>query len=247
MSAGAIERSPRRPSRGPGGRWASWPPRARRSRWRSGSCGARGRLPLYVYSNALPRARAKWSSPRCSRAPRRRRLRPRPVDPRRAAGLDAGRTHRAPAGAPVPGGFVPLMFHWQLWTGPRELTFAVLAAAFGLSLQALMRVALAAPPCCPPHCARASTPPGPTLPRGSREPWLPFAMVVTRSSATRDSTSRTSPSENHFRAARRRGGPGHENNLVWNAAHCNGPLFKTSVIGGPTSTHIGFHQTYCHT
>ena len=45
--------------------------------------------------------------------------------------------------------FVPLLLHWQLWTGPREMTFAVLASAFGLALQALMRVALAAPPLLP--------------------------------------------------------------------------------------------------
>ena len=38
---------------------------------------------------------------------------------------------------------------------------------------------------------------------------------------------------------------GIENNLVWNAAHWNGPLFKTSVqMGGPVGTHIGLHQTY---
>ena len=38
---------------------------------------------------------------------------------------------------------------------------------------------------------------------------------------------------------------GIENNLVWNAAHWNGPLFKTSVqTSGPVGTHIGLHETY---
>jgi hypothetical protein len=38
---------------------------------------------------------------------------------------------------------------------------------------------------------------------------------------------------------------GIENNLVWNAAHWNGPLFKTSVhAGGPLGSHIGLHETY---
>jgi uncharacterized membrane protein len=37
---------------------------------------------------------------------------------------------------------------------------------------------------------------------------------------------------------------GIENNLVWNASHFNRPLFKTSVIGGPDSTHLGYHETY---
>ena len=36
---------------------------------------------------------------------------------------------------------------------------------------------------------------------------------------------------------------GIENNLVWNAAHWNLPLFKTSVLGdGRTSTHLGYHR-----
>ena len=68
---------------------------------------------------------------------------------RRAAGLDAVERVSRRLAPLCLAAFVPLLFHWQLWTGPRELTFAVLASAFGLSLQALMRVALAAPPLLP--------------------------------------------------------------------------------------------------
>ena len=50
--------------------------------------------------------------------------------------------------------------------------------------------------------------------------------------------------QNHFRLQTMGYDLGIENNLVWNAAHFNRPLFKTSVIGGPDSTHIGFHETY---
>ncbi len=36
---------------------------------------------------------------------------------------------------------------------------------------------------------------------------------------------------------------GLEDNLVWNAAR-GGPLFKMAPLGGPDSTHAGYHQTY---
>ncbi|HVV49625.1 MAG TPA: DUF2079 domain-containing protein, partial [Polyangia bacterium] len=49
---------------------------------------------------------------------------------------------------------------------------------------------------------------------------------------------------NHYRLQTYGYDLGIENNLVWNASHFNKPLFKTSVIGGPTSTHLGYHETY---
>jgi uncharacterized membrane protein len=36
---------------------------------------------------------------------------------------------------------------------------------------------------------------------------------------------------------------GLEDNLVWNVLH-RGPLFKSSPLGGPTSSHLGFHATW---
>src|SRR5947207_8782212 len=112
--------------------------------------GARSRLPVYVYNNTLPGGSRKlvvacllggalaaaasglgvWMA-------------------RRAAGLDAvDRVARRLAPLCL-AAFVPLLFQWQLWTGPRELSFAALASMFGLALQGLMRVALAAPPVLP--------------------------------------------------------------------------------------------------
>src|SRR6476646_9588636 len=113
---------------------------------------ARGRLPGYVYSNTLPAGARKfvvatlfagavvafccglglWVA-------------------RRAAGLDAVERIARRLAPLCLAAFVPLLLHWQLWTGPREMTFAVLASAFGLSLQALMRVALTAPPLLSPE------------------------------------------------------------------------------------------------
>ena len=94
------------------------------------------------------------------------------------------------------------------------------------------------------HCARASAPASARRWRGCATPsgcrsrsWSPpflgytiYFSIITI--------------QNHFRLQTMGYDLGIENNLVWNAAHFNRPLFKTSVIGGPTSTHIGFHETY---
>jgi uncharacterized membrane protein len=207
---------------------------------------SRGRLPVYVYSNTLPAGARRmviavifagaivaygcglglWAA-------------------RRAAGLDAieGAARRL---APLClAAFAPLLLHWQLWTGPREMTFAVLAAAFGLSLQALMRVALTAPPLLPADVRgpidRTRADVAAWL---ARVPWLPLAIVAV---AVLRHTIFFSilTIRNHFVMQTAGYDLGIENNLVWNAAHWNGPLFKTSVqMGGPVGTHIGLHQTY---
>ena len=140
---------------------------------------------------------------------------------------------------------MPLLFHWQLWTGPRELSFAVLASVFGLSLQGLMRVALAAPPLLPPNrrtqIAAFRRDLGAAL---ARVPWLPTAVVgiaVLRYAIYFSIVT----IRNHYNLQTAGYDLGIENNLVWNAAHWNGPLFKTSIhADGPNGTHIGLHQTY---
>lgn len=37
---------------------------------------------------------------------------------------------------------------------------------------------------------------------------------------------------------------GLEDNLVWNILHMAKPLFKSSPLGGPTASHLGFHSTW---
>lgn len=37
---------------------------------------------------------------------------------------------------------------------------------------------------------------------------------------------------------------GLEDNLVWNVLHLAKPLFKSSPLGGPTASHLGFHATW---
>jgi uncharacterized membrane protein len=246
MSAGAIETQPAPPLTRAGralGLLAAEGASIALALW---FAGARGRLPSYVYNNTLPAGSRKllvallfagalvaagsglglWIA-------------------RRAAGLDAVErvAHRL---APLClAAFVPLLFHWQVWTGPRELSFAALAAAFALSLQALMRVALAAPPLLPAHrqlqieafrrdIAGAL----------ARLPWLPTAVVaiaVLRYALYFSIIT----IRNHYNLQTSGYDLGIENNLVWNAAHWNAPLFKTSVhAAGPLGTHIGLHETY---
>ena len=207
---------------------------------------ARGRLPVYVYSNTLPAGARKiavatlfagavvafgcglgvWIA-------------------RRAAGLDAVERIARRLAPLCLAAFAPLLLHWQLWTGPREMTFAVLASAFGLALQALMRVALAAPPLLPaPLRARLDAARADVAATVARVPWLPAAVVAI--AVLRHAIFFSNITiRNHFVMQTAGYDLGIENNLVWNAAHWNGPLFKTSVqMGGPVGTHIGLHQTY---
>ena len=131
-------------------------------------------------------------------------------------------------------GFVPLFFNWELWYQGRELTFLALVFGFVLGLQPLFRVSLEAGPILPARCARA---PGPAdLARAWR------ASATCGGCRSRSSCSGGSgytiyfsviTLQHHFRLQTMGWDLGIENNLVWNAAHFNRPLFKTSMIGGP--------------
>jgi uncharacterized membrane protein len=141
-------------------------------------------------------------------------------------------------------GLLPIFFHWQLWYGGRELTFIVMVSAFVLSLQVLTRVSLDTPPILPASLrARVGARLGPPLARVRDVKWLPFAIVFTAFLAYTIYFSIITI-QNHFRLQTMGWDLGIENNLVWNAAHFNKPLFKTSVLGNETTTHIGFHETY---
>ncbi len=141
-------------------------------------------------------------------------------------------------------GLVPLFFRWQLWYSGRELTFLAMVSAFLLGLQALIRISLETPPILPaPLRARVGGRVGPILARVAAVKWLPFAVVVTAFLGYAIYFS-VITIQNHFRLQTMGYDLGIENNLVWNASHFNRPLFKTSVIGGPDSTHLGYHETY---
>ena len=121
----------------------------------------------------------------------------------------------------------------------------MLVAGFGLSLQPLMRIALAAPPLLPERTrARIDAARADLAAALARAPWLPLAIVAV--AVLRHAIFFSNVTiRNHYNLQTAGYDLGIENNLVWNAAHWNGPLFKTSVqMGGPVATHIGLHQTY---
>ncbi len=141
-------------------------------------------------------------------------------------------------------GFVPLFFNWELWYQGRELTFLGLVSVFLLGLQGLWRVSLEAGPILPPRVrARVVAPVSRGLARLAAVRWLPFAIVVLGWVGYTIYFS-VITLQHHYRLETMGWDLGIENNLVWNAAHFNRPLFKTSIIGGPESTHLGFHETY---
>ena len=246
MSAGAIETQPAPPLTRAGralGFLAAEGASVALALW---FLGARGRLPLYVYNNTLPASSRRlmvavmfagalvaagcglgvWIA-------------------RRAAGLETVERVARRLAPLCLAAFVPLLFHWQLWTGPRELSFAALAAAFGLSLQGLMRVALAAPPLLPAHWRLQVE----AFRRDiavalARLPWLPLAVVAIAVLRYAIYFSIVTI-RNHYNLQTAGYDLGIENNLVWNAAHWNAPLFKTSIhAAGPNGTHLGLHETY---
>jgi uncharacterized membrane protein len=207
--------------------------------------GARGRLPVYVYNNTLPASSRRLAMVMVLAGAALAGAGGLAVWVRRgAAGLDAiDRVARRLAPLCL-AAFVPLLLHWQLWVDSREITFAALASVFGLSLQGLMRVALDAPPLLPPHRrARLDAARGEIAGWLARAPWLPTAIVALAVLRYAIYFSYITI-RNHYNLQTAGYDLGVENNLVWNAAHWNGPLFKTSPIGGPTSSHIGYHETY---
>lgn len=158
----------------------------------------------------------------------------------RTNGLDL--VHRASRRcAPlVLAGLLPLLLNWSLWVGS-ELSFLVMASLFGLGLAALMRVALSTPPVfatLPPAVARARD----AILAEARRPWLPPTVVILGALGYALFFS-IHTIANHYNLGTAAFDLGIENNLVWNAMH-GGPLFKTSPLGGPLSTHLGYHQTY---
>lgn len=130
----------------------------------------------------------------------------------------------------VVSGLVPLLFAWPLWQG-RELAGLTFMACTALALERALRTSLSLTPA---PVAR------PGVPSAS---WTPLVAVVLGAVGYAVFFS-IYTLRNHYRFATSAYDLGIENNLVWNAAHLNGPLFKTSPLGGPDSVHSGYHQTF---
>jgi uncharacterized membrane protein len=142
-------------------------------------------------------------------------------------------------------GFLPLLLDWRIWVG-RDLTLLMLAAIFGLGVQALSRAAFLAPPL--GIFGRRSGALGAAL-RGwlLRHPRLveraPLGLVIAGAAGYATFFGWVTIVSHH--ALRTYSFDlGLEENLVWNALHWSRPFFKSSPLGGPTAVHFGFHATF---
>ncbi len=137
---------------------------------------------------------------------------------------------------------VPFFFYSQMWRA-HELTFLVMLALVGVAFQALLRRALDSEPVLA-DIKWLELDGGwvGSLERVQRRSWLPFLVVVVAATAYSVYFSWITI-QSHYRLETASMDLGLENNLLWNAVH-GGPLFKTSPLGGPNSTHGGHHQTY---
>jgi uncharacterized membrane protein len=142
-------------------------------------------------------------------------------------------------------GFLPLLLKWQVWVG-RDLNLLVLAAIFGLGLQALARAAFRAPPL--GIFGRWADRPRAALGRFFQRhrrlvAGTPLALVLVGAAGYALFFGwATIVSHHAMRTASL--DLGLEENLVWNALHWSRPFFKTSPLGGPTASHFGYHATF---
>jgi uncharacterized membrane protein len=175
---------------------------------------------------------------------------------RRRAGLDIA-YRLARRNAPLLlAGMLPLFCNWRFWNG-RELDYLVTLGTVSLSLVALTRYALEGAPVAPQWPSRIRKRLSLAL-NGRVRGWFqstgsflrrvcvwrhwPLLVVCTGVAACAAFFS-FHTIQTHYKLGTAAFDLGIEHNLVWNAAHW-GPLFKTSPLGGPTSTHLGYHQTY---
>ncbi len=145
--------------------------------------------------------------------------------------------------------FLPPLFQWRAWVD-RELIHVLYVLAVILATKKLIFVALSAPRIDTNHCpdctrivqcvgclkrdARAIAS---ALPRHLAF-WVVVAGAVGYASFFSYHTI-----VHHRNVLSASLDMGLEDNLVWNVLH-RGPLFKSSPLGGPTASHLGFHATW---
>lgn len=136
---------------------------------------------------------------------------------------------------------LPALWDYRLWKD-HELPFLLLCALLPLGLQPLTRLAFETEPVFPGLRVRVSD----FLTQGAvtrRRPWAPLLIVLIGTGIYAAFFSYFTI-RNHYRLGTASLDMGLENNLVWNAMRWTPPLFKSSPLGGPDTSHGGFHQTY---
>lgn len=134
---------------------------------------------------------------------------------------------------------LPPLWEYRVWK-QRELAFLLLVALLLIAAQRLFAVAFESPPVFSNFRWPVRSSKIRRSVANSRA--LPLLIVIAASMGYAVFFSYFTI-RNHYRLGTAAMDLGIEDNLLWNAMHW-GPLFKASPLGGPDSTHAGFHQTY---
>lgn len=146
--------------------------------------------------------------------------------------------------------FAPALFQWRIWV-ERDLVLVLYVLTVVLATKAIVHYALTAPPLHLQHhpdCARlverekrwaeGARSMFAALPR-----WSP-TLLVFASAAFYAAFFAYHTIVHHRNVLSASLDLGLEDNLVWNVLHWAKPLFKSSPLGGPTASHLGFHATW---
>ena len=140
-------------------------------------------------------------------------------------------------------GVFPLLFNWAVWQG-RELASLTLILGTALLFERAVRASLEAGPCLLPTKAAGFVDGFWSFLAERRAlRHLPLATVLAAAAGYAVYFS-VFTLRNHYRLSTSAFDLGVENSVLWNAAHFNAPLFKTSALGGPHASHAGYHQTF---
>jgi len=144
---------------------------------------------------------------------------------------------------------LPPLFEWRAWVD-RDLSHVLYVLAVVLATKKVFYVALSAPAIDQKHCPECAKVGGHlsrlafefrtiarALPRH-----LPFFIVLAGVIGYAGFFAYFTI-VHHRNALSASLDMGLEDNLVWNVLH-RGPLFKSSPLGGPTASHLGFHATW---
>jgi uncharacterized membrane protein len=139
-------------------------------------------------------------------------------------------------------GLLPVMFHWRLWQGGREVVFLLLGLVLVFGAQKLLQISLATPPVFgrPGFLARALADSAEL--RRSSAKFLPFAIVLVAAAGYAAFFSYHTV-VHHRNILSSSLDLGLEENVIWNALH-SGALFKTTPYGGPHGNLVGEHAAY---
>src|SRR5512133_1655880 len=146
--------------------------------------------------------------------------------------------------------FVPALFQWRIWA-ERDLLLVLYILTIVLATKAVVHYALAAPPLRlqrhPKYAdliqrekrwLEATRSMFAALPRSSA------TLVVLAGAAFYAAFFAYHTIVHHRNVLSASLDLGLEDNLVWNVLHWAKPLFKSSPLGGPTASHLGFHATW---